>query len=301
VDRFESMSLFVAVVSHGGFSAASRALGVPLATVSRKVAALEEQLGVQLLIRTNRSVSLTDVGREYFESLRRVLEDLEDIERSAAGAYSEPKGRLVVSAPVALGRLHLSPIVIDFLRSYPAIDVELRLSDTYADLFEERIDVAVRVGQLADSTMTALKISDIRRVTCASPGYLAKAGRPTHPRELADHDCVTVLPLESPTGWMYRVGKRLETFPPRTRLAVTTTETAADAVSAGLGITRLLCYQIAHATADKRVELILRDFEPNPIPVQFVYLSGRRIAQKVRAFLDFVLPRLKTRLVFPAV
>lgn len=300
MDRFESMSTFVAVVQQGGFSAASRRLGVPLATVSRKVAALEEALGLQLLVRTNRSVSLTDVGRDYFESARRVLEEIAEIERSASGAYSEPKGRLTVSAPVAMGRLHLSPILIEFLRSYPGIDVDLKLADTYVDLFENRIDIALRVGQLADNSMTAIRVGEVRRVTCASPGYLAKVAPPTHPRELIDHDCITILPLESSSHWTFRVGKGLEKFPIKERLSVTATETAADAAVAGLGVARHLCYQIASALADRQVELLLREFEPEPVPVQLVYLSGRRMPQKLRAFIDFVAPRLKTRLVFRA-
>ena len=298
MDRFESMSTFVAVVQHGGFSAASRSLRVPLATVSRKVAALEEALGIQLLVRTNRSVTLTDVGRDYYEGTRRVLEDVAEIERSVSGAYGEPRGRLVVSAPVALGRLHLSPILIEFLRIYPGIDIELRLADSYVDLFEERIDIALRVGQLADSSMTAVRIGEIHRITCASPTYLAKVGVPTHPRDLIEHDCITMVPLESSSRWTFRLGKKIEKFPTRERLSVTTSETAADAAIAGVGVARLFCYQIASAVADRRVELLLREFEPEPVPVQLVYLTSRRMAQKLRAFIDFVQPRLKSRLVF---
>jgi DNA-binding transcriptional LysR family regulator len=154
------------------------------------------------------------------------------------------------------------------------------------------------VGQLADSSMTAIRIGEVRRVTCASPAYLARVARPAHPRDLINHDCITVVPLESSSRWSYRVGNRLEKFPTRERLSVTTSETAADAAISGLGVTRLFCYQISSAIADRRVELVLREFEPEPVPVQFIYLSGRRMAQKLRAFIDFVQPRLKTRLVF---
>ncbi|MBX9927045.1 MAG: LysR family transcriptional regulator [Hyphomicrobiaceae bacterium] len=298
MDRFESMSMFVAVVRQGGFSAASRSLGVPLATVSRKVAALEEALGVQLLVRTNRSVTLTDVGREYYESTRRVLEDVAEIERNASGAYSEPRGHLVVSAPVAMGQIHLSPILIEFLRSYPGIDVELRLTNTFVDLVEDRIDIALRVGHLADSSMSAARVGEIRPITCASPAYLAQFGSPTHPRDLIEHDCITMVPLESSSRWTFRIGKKIEKFPTRERLSVTTSETAADAAISGVGVARLFCYQIASAVADRRVELLLQEFEPEPVPVQLVYLSARRMAQKLRAFIDFVQPRLKSRLVF---
>lgn len=292
------MSAFVAVVGAGGFSAASRALGIPLATVSRKVADLEEALGVQLLVRTNRSVTLTDIGREYFENTRRLLDDLAEIERSASGAYSEPKGLLVVSAPVALGRLHLSPILTDFLRAYTEIDVELRLSDRYVDLHEDRIDVALRVGQLADSSMISVRAGEVRRVVCASPVYLSENAEPSHPRDLTRHDCITMLPLEAPIEWTFRIGSRVEKVPVRSRLTVTTAETAADAAVAGLGITRLFCYQVATAISQKRLQLLLRAFESEPSPVQLVYPGARRMPQKLRAFIDFVLPRLKLSLVF---
>jgi DNA-binding transcriptional LysR family regulator len=298
MDRFESMSAFVAVVEAGGFSAASRVLGMPLATMSRKVAELEEALGAQLLVRSNRSVSLTDIGREYFENSRRLLEELAEIERSASGAYSAPKGLLVVSAPVALGRLHLAPNLIEFLRAYPEIDVELRLSDNYVDLLEERIDVALRVGQLADSSMIAVRAGEVRRVICASPSYLSGKPAPLHPRDLVDHDCVTLVALEASDEWSFKIGKRLERFPVRSRLAVTTAETAADAAIAGLGLTRLFCYQVSNAVADRRLRLVLREFEPEPAPVQFVYPGGRRMPQKLRAFIDFILPRLKSSLIF---
>ncbi len=300
MDRFQSMSAFVAVVEAGGFSAASRALGIPLATVSRRVADLEDALGAQLLVRSNRSISLTDIGRDFFENSRRLLEDLAEIERSASGAYSTPKGRLVVSAPVALGRLHLSPILIDFLRAYRDIDVELRLSDRFVDLFEDRIDVAVRVGELADSTMIAARAGEVRRIVCASPDYLAKRPEPSHPRGLAEHDCITMMPLESAKEWSFKIGKRTEKFSVHSRLTVTTAETAADAAIAGLGITRLFCYQVAAAVVEKRLRLLLPDFEPEPAPVHLIYAGGRRIPQKLRAFIDYVQPRLKSRLDFQA-
>lgn len=300
MDRFQSMSAFVAVVEAGGFSAASRALGIPLATVSRRVADLEDALGAQLLVRSNRSISLTDIGRDFFENSRRLLEDLAEIERSASGAYSTPKGRLVVSAPVALGRLHLSPILIDFLRAYRDIDVELRLSDRFVDLFEDRIDVAVRVGELADSTMIAARAGEVRRIVCASPDYLAKRPEPSHPRGLAEHDCITMMPLESAKEWSFKIGKRTEKFSVHSRLTVTTAETAADAAIAGLGITRLFCYQVAAAVVEKRLRLLLPDFEPEPAPVHLIYAGGHRIPQKLRAFIDYVQPRLKSRLDFQA-
>ena len=298
MDRFEAMTVFVAVVENGGFSAASRAVGMPLATVSRKVAELERALGAQLLVRSNRAVTLTEIGQDYFESSRRLLDELAEIEQSATGAYSTPKGLLTVSAPVALGRLHLAPIVVEFLQSHPNIDVELRLSDRYADLLEDKIDVALRVGQLADSSMIAARVGEVRRVTCASPDYLSRAQRPKHPRDLVNCACISMLPLEAAREWSFTTGRGTQKFPVHSRLIVTTAEAACDAAVSGLGITRLFCYQVAEAIMNNRLELLLRDFEPAPVPVQLVYAGGRRIPQKLRAFLDFVPPLAKARLAF---
>lgn len=298
MDRFESMSTFVAVVNAGGFSAASRKLGLPLATVSRRVSELEDELRTQLLVRSTRTIALTDAGRQYFETCRRLLDELADAERLASGEYRAPKGNLAVSAPVVLGRLYLAPIVVDFLKAYPDVTVDLRLADTIGDLIEEQTDVALRVGTLPDSGLIAVRAGEIRHVVCASPRYLAERGIPKHPRELENHDCITFTVLQSPTEWAFAQGKRIERYRVRSRLAVSTAETAADAAVADLGITRLLCYQVSNAIAEKKLTLLIREFEPPPLPVHLVYASGRLIPQKLRAFLDFVLPRLKAKLVF---
>ena len=292
------MSTFVAVVNAGGFSAASRKLGVPLATVSRRVSELEDELRTQLLVRSTRTIALTDAGRQYFETCRRLLDELADAERLASGEYRAPRGNLAVSAPVVLGRLYLAPIVVDFLKAYPDVTVDLRLADTIGDLIEEQTDVALRVGTLPDSGLIAVRAGEIRHVVCASPRYLAERGIPKHPRELGNHDCITFTVLQSPTEWAFVQGKRIERYRVRSRLAVSTAETAADAAVADLGITRLLCYQVSNAIAEKKLTLLIREFEPPPLPVHLVYATGRLIPQKLRAFLDFVLPRLKAKLVF---
>jgi DNA-binding transcriptional LysR family regulator len=296
--RFESMSAFVAVVEAGGFSAASRKLGMPLATISRKVSELEEQLRAQLLVRSTRKVALTETGTQYFETCRRLLEDLAEAERQASGEYSAPKGGLTVSAPVVFGRLYLAPIVIAFLKAYPDVDVELRLSDAIVNLIEEHTDIALRIGQLPDSGLMAVRAGQIRHVVCASPRYLAERGIPQHPRDLCAHDCITFTVLHSPTEWTFARGKTIDRIPVRSRLAVSTAEAAADAAVAGVGITRLLCYQVSKAITEGSLTLLLRDFEPAPLPVHLVHSSGRLIPKKLRAFLDFVLPRLKASLVF---
>lgn len=298
MDRLEAMSAFVAVVEAGGFSAASRRLGTPLTTVSRKVADLEEHLRVRLLIRTTRRVALTDTCQMFFQRCRKLLDELGESERLASGEYQAPRGELTVSAPLALGRLHLAPIIAEFLAVYPEIDVDLRLSDRIANIVEDGIDVAVRVGQLPDSRLRALKVGSIRHVVCASPSYLSRRGTPSKPSDLVAHDCVTFTGLEGAREWTFRSGRKVERLTVRSRLAVDTAEAAADATGAGIGITRLLCYQVSGAVLDGHLKLLLRKYEPSPLPVSLVSADARLMPQKLKAFMDFVSPRLKARLIF---
>jgi DNA-binding transcriptional LysR family regulator len=298
MDRLEAMTAFVAVVEAGGFSAAARRLGAPLTTVSRKVAELEDHLSIRLLTRTTRKVTLTDAGHLYFQRCRRLLDDLEQSERLASGEYQAPRGSLIVSAPLALGRLHLTPIIAEFLAAYPEIDVDLRLSDKFADLVESGVDVALRVGHLRDSSLKALKVGSIRHVICASPGYLARHGAPAQPLDLGAHHCVTFTGLEGAREWIFRSGRKIERLRVRSRLAVNTAEAAADAATADVGVTRLLCYQVSRAVLDGRLKLLLRKSEPPPLPVSLVSVEVKLAPQKLRAFMDFVAPRLKARLIF---
>lgn len=298
MDRFESMTAFVAVVEAGGFSAAARKLAIPLATISRRVSEIEDALGAQLLIRSTRKVALTEAGQSYFTTCRRVLEELAEAERAASGEYRAPRGTLVVSAPIVMGRNYLASIIFEFLRAFPEVDVELRLSDNVSNILEEQTDIALRVGELPDSSLMAVRAGEIRQVVCASPAYLAERGTPLSPRDLAEHDCITFTVLESPTDWRFANGKTAISVPVHSRLTVNTAEAAADAAVAGGGITRLLCYQISGPLEDRQLKLLLRDHEPTPLPVHLVYAAGRLMPQKLRAFIDFVLPRLKAKLVF---
>jgi DNA-binding transcriptional LysR family regulator len=298
MDRFESMAVFVAVVEAGGFSAAARRLGMPLATVSRKVSELEDQLRVQLLTRTTRSIALTESGQHYFETSRRLLEELSEAERMASGEYKAPRGGLTVSAPHGLGSVYLTPIIADFLAAYPDVDVDLRLADRVMNLADEGIDIALRIGELRDSSLVAIKLGQIRYVVCASPAYLKQNGTPKKLSELAGHKCVTFTSLEAAHEWSFSNGRRVERVPVHSRLAVSNADAAVNSAGAGLGITRLLCYQATAALKAKRLKLILCDFEPEPAPVHFVYQSTRLMPQKLRAFIDFVVPRLKPQLIF---
>jgi DNA-binding transcriptional LysR family regulator len=296
MDRFESMTVFVAVVEAQGFSAASRRLAMPLATVSRKVSELEDQLRVRLLNRSTRKISLTDSGRQFFAACRRILDDLGEAERAASGEYSAPRGELVLTTPIVFGRLHLVPIVVEFLRAYPEVDVQMLLVDRVVDLLDEHIDLALRIGELPDSSMVAARIGSVGWVVCASPAYLTAHGIPVHPSELASHEAVTFAGLSSAREWPFRIGTSTELFPVRSRFTVTTAGAALDAAIAGAGITRVLSYQAAAAVLDGRLVILLHDYEVAPNPVSLVYPSGRLVPLKLRAFLDFAVPRLKARL-----
>jgi DNA-binding transcriptional LysR family regulator len=298
MDRFEAMSAFVAVVESGGFSAAARHLGMPLATVSRKVSDLEDQLGIQLLTRTTRKVSLTEVGQHHFETCRRLLDELNEAERLASGEYRAPRGELVVAAPAGLGSAYLTPIVTDFLAAYPDVDVDLRLADRVVNLPDEGIDIALRVGDLPDSSLIAIRVGTLSQVVCGSPAYLADHGTPVAPDDLRHHACVTFTGLDARQEWAFRHGGDVMRVPVRSRLSVSAADAAVDAAGAGLGLTRLLCYQASPSLAARRLTLVLRAFEPEPVPVSLVYPSGRRMPQKLKAFIDFVVPRLKPKLVF---
>ncbi|WP_054313755.1 LysR family transcriptional regulator [Mesorhizobium sp. 1M-11] len=296
MDRLGSMSLFVTVAEAGSLSAAGRGLGMPLATVSRRLSDLEKHLGTRLLNRSTRRLELTEAGRSYLASCRRILEDVEEAEQAAAGEYSQARGELVVTAPIVFGRLHVLPVVVDFLAAYPEVDVRLTQSDTLRRLVEEHIDLAVRIGRLPDSSMVAVRVGSIRRVACASPAYLEAHGVPGTPQELSAHHCVTVERLALPAAWTFTEGQREIAVPVRSRLTINTAEAAIDAAAAGVGVARVLSYQVADAVRSGVLKLILEDFEPEPWPVSLVHAGRGLLPLKLRAFLDFGAPRLKARL-----
>ena len=295
MDRLQAMSVLVTAVDAGSLSAAARRLRIPLATVSRNVSDLERRLKTRLLERSSRRLSLTQAGESYVAVCRRVLEDLAEAERAATGEYRAPRGELTVTAPVVFGRVHLGPIAVAFLGAYPEIDLRLRLADHVMSLLDERIDVAVRIGPLADSSLVAVPVGTIRRVVCASPSYFAARGVPRSPGELARHDCITFEGIASPRAWSF-AATREPVVPVRSRLAVNSAEAAVDAAVAGLGVAHLLSYQAAEPVRRGALVLALEDFEPPAVPVHVVHAGQRPLALKVRAFLDFLVPRLRTAL-----
>jgi DNA-binding transcriptional LysR family regulator len=297
MDRLDAMSILLAAVDAGSLSAAARRLGTPLTTVSRKVSDLEAHLKTRLLTRSSRRLTLTDAGRDYVAACRRILEEVGEAERAAAGEFTQPRGHLVLSAPIVFGRLHLLPIVTAFLERYPEIDVRLALADRAVNLIEELVDGALRIGALADSSMAALKVGEIRRVVCGSPAYLKKHGRPQKPADLGQHACITFEGLQSPAAWLFPAKKGELSVAIRSRLVVNTAEAAVDAAVAGVGLTRVFSYQADAARRAKKVELLLEAFEPAPAPVHLIHAgAGGLLPLKLRAFLDFAAPRLRTAL-----
>jgi DNA-binding transcriptional LysR family regulator len=293
MDRFEAMRTLLAAVDGGSLSAASRALNTPLATVSRRVADLEAHLRTRLLIRSSRRLTLTEAGRGYIAAARRILDDLDDAERGASGEYRVPRGHLTIAAPLMFGRLHVAPVVLAFLDAYPDITVRLKLADHVANLVDDHIDVAIRIGALPDSAMVALRLGQIRWVTCASPAYLRAHGAPATPADLRDHDCIAFEGLYSTPSWSFASGGRPLTVPVAPRFAVNTADAAIAAAIAGAGIARNLSYQVAAAVAAGELVPVLEEFAPPPLPVHLVHAGQTLLPLKLRAFLDFAGPRLR--------
>ena len=296
MDRFEAMSIVLAVAEAGSLSAAARRLNTPMATASRKITELEAHLRAKLFDRSARKLMLTEAGLSFVAASKRILADISEAERAAAGEYTVPTGELIVTAPVGLGRLHLVPILAEFLRSYPDINIRLVLGDRILSLPEDHIDVALRVGVLPDSRLIALRLGATHRVVCASPGYLEARGTPGTPHDLAGHDCIIYEGFRAPDLWTFlRDGTDLAVTI-RPRLVVSTAEAACDAACAGIGLTRAFSYHVAAAVAAGALATVLDGYRPSALPVSFVYAAGRFLPIKLRAFLDFAAPRLKARL-----
>jgi DNA-binding transcriptional LysR family regulator len=296
VDRLDAMRVFITVADAGSLSAAARRLGAPLTTVSRKVMALEDHVGVRLITRTTRRLALTEPGRRYLEACRRLLADLDEAEGSLTGEHGEPRGELAVTAPVVFGRLHVLPVVSEFLRAFPHVDVRLLLLDRTVDLIEEGQDVAVRIGELPDSTLIATRVGAIRRIVCASPAYLAARGVPQAPEDLVDHDCITFTAVAPPDRWAFPGARGERRVAVHSRLVVNAAEAAVDTAIAGLGITRVLYYQAADAIAAGALRVLLEDFEPPPMPVSLIHREARFPPARVRSFTTFAATRLRQKL-----
>lgn len=298
MDRLEAMKILLRVAERGSFSAASRELGVPLATVSRKVNELEAHLGARLLVRTTRKVAPSDAGVAYLASARRILEDVEETERIASGEFNAPRGELTLTAPVLFGRLHVLPIVTDFLAAYPEISVRLLLSDRNLRLIDDHVDMAARIGRLPDSTMIATNIGQMRTVVCASPELIDRYDMPIKPEDIAALPCVNFEFPSPASGWLFRTSEtgqavEVEISP---RLSVSTAEAAIEAAVQGVGATRVLHYQCARQVYEGALQIVLEDFEVEPIPVHLIHAARGTLPSKMRVFLDFAVPVLRAKL-----
>lgn len=300
MDRLEAMSVFAAIVDGGSLSAAGRALKVPLATVSRRLADLESHLGTRLLVRSTRKLVLTDAGRDYLAASRQILEQVDEAERAASGAYARVRGQLVIAAPVVFGRLHIVPVASAFLQMHPEVDIRLRLGDRNVNLIEEHVDVALRIGTLPDSNLVATQVGEIRHVVCASPAYVERFGSPRTLHELGAHPCISFDGLDADEAWVFAgQGPDQRKVSIRSRLSVTTADAAIAAALLGLGLTRLLSYQVEDALREGRLVRLLADDEPPAVPASLIYPAQGRLPMKTRAFIDFAGEQLRARLKSP--
>ncbi|NZD56493.1 LysR family transcriptional regulator [Sphaerotilus montanus] len=293
MDRLQAMTTFVAVVDSGGFARAARKLNLSPPVVTRAVAELEERLGLRLLTRTTRIVRVTDAGARFAEDCRRILADIDEAETLATGTHAAPPGTLSLTAPVLFGQLYVTPILVRYLQQYPEVDAQCLFLDRVVNVVEEGVDVAVRIGELPDSSLQAARVGRVRRVLVAAPAYLEAQGMPRRPEELARHAIVSASGVTPVSEWRFNDGGKplLQRLQPRLR--TTTNDSAIAAAVAGLGITRLLSYQVAAHVRSGALQILLEKFEGAPLPVHVLHHEGRRATQKVRAFIDLAVDMLR--------
>jgi DNA-binding transcriptional LysR family regulator len=288
MDRIDAMQAFVAVADLQGFAPAARKLGLSASNVTRLIAALEQRLGARLLQRTTRQVALTDAGARYLERARRILADVEEAEGSARDERTRPGGRLVISAPIGFGRLHVSAVVTAYLKRYPEVSVDLRLSDRMINLVEEGTDLAIRIGHLADSTLVARHVGEMRRIVVASADYLARRGEPKTPAALASHDTIQFGAMTAAPDWRFVDHGREVRIATAPRFSTNSADAAIQYAEAGGGLTRVLAYQAAEALKARRLRIVLAAFEQPALPIHIVYPTSRLLSAKVRTFVDLV-------------
>jgi len=290
------MAMLVASVEEGSLSAAARKLRIPVTTLTRNVNDLEALVGAKLLVRTTRKLLLTEVGGDYVASAKRILDQVDDQERRAAGEFTNPRGELVIATPVQVGRLRVLPVINQFLTMFPEIRIQVLQSDRNIDLIDSHADAAVRIGRLSDSSFVAVRVGTLRVVTVASPSLLKKHGTPRSPEELHGFPRVVFnSPFLSP--WRFRSAdhKEIQTVADAPRLLVSSPDAAADAAVHGVGATLLLEHDVAEAVSAGKLRFILQEFEVEPLPVHVVHPS-RDMPVKLRRFIDFAVPRLRAAL-----
>lgn len=299
MNKLKAMQIFVKIVESGSLTAAADHLGLPQSSVVRSLAALEQTLGVQLLYRTTRKIALTAEGRGYYQRCRQILLEVEDAENALSQTQQAPKGRIRLTAPVMFGRMHLGPLVTDFLNHYPDVEVELLLLDRVVDLIEEGMDIALRIGSLPDSSLMARQVGEVKQVTCASPDYIAKHGSPEHPHQLMAHSCIHLSAMSAQPEWSFIDANKPLKAGIHSRFKTNQVDSARDACCKGLGIGQFLSYQVAEALQVGTLVPLLEAFQPPALPVSLVYPQSRLLASRSRTFIDWVAPRLSQRLQQP--
>ncbi|MCB1874795.1 MAG: LysR family transcriptional regulator [Chromatiales bacterium] len=288
MDKLQAMHLFVQIAERGSLTAAAEATGRSLPSVVRILASLEAALQIRLFNRTTRRIALTEEGRTYLVQCRKILADIQETERALGRQQSEPAGTITVTAPVRFGEMHVAPAVAGFLARYPKTQVELLLLDRIVDLLEEGVDIAVRISRLADSSLIARPIGDIRQVVCASPALLARVGSPQHPQELTDLSCVRFTGISAGLAWDFLANDRTLAVPIKSVLTCNQVGASVQACAAGVGFGRFFCYQVMPLVRDGRLIIVLDDFEPPPIPLNLVYPHSRLLSSRVRAMADWL-------------
>lgn len=294
MDRLHLINVFVAVVDANGFAGAARKLNISPPAVTRAISELEAHLGVRLLTRTTRVVRVTEAGARYVEDCRRILAELAEADESVSGLHAAPRGRLTLTAPVLFGALFVTPIVAEYLQRYPEVTTSCWFLDRVVNMVDEGVDIAIRIGELPDSSLQAIRVGRVRRVICAAPDYLARHGTPQTPDELTAHTIVSASGVTPTPEWRLVENGAPKLVKLQPRMTTTTNDSAVAAAVAGFGLTRLLSYQVAEHVREGRLQIVLSEFETAPLPVHLVHREGRHASQKARAFLDLAIERLRT-------
>jgi len=293
MDRFHSIQVFVKVADCGGGAAAARDLGMSPPSVTRAIAMLEDRLGTRLFVRTTRSVRLTESGERFLRDGRRILLELEEAEDAAVGSHTAPRGELHVTGPALFGRMFVTPILGDFLDRYPLVSARTLFVDRVVNLMEEGLDVAIRIGDLPDSSLIATRVGTVRRVAFASPQYIREHGLPRRPEDLSNHRLIQSLAMGASQDWPFQETGRAFSVRVEPRLRMNTNDAVVDLVARGWGLSRLLSYQIAPYLADGRLRTVLSEFEIPPMPIHVLHQEGRMVSAKVRSFVDYMVARLR--------
>ena len=288
MDRLDDLRAFVAIVDRGSLTSAARQLGRSLQSVSRSLAALEREIGVELVRRTTRRSAPTEAGIALFHRLKPAVAEIDAAALDAADRRAEPAGVLRISSSSAFAPLYLVPVVAAFLNAHREVEIEIELSDAYVDLVERGFDLAVRIGELPDSSILAKRLADLRRVVFASPGYFKAHGRPRRPEDLARHQCIIRTAARESDAWPFTIDGKLRKIKVGGRFRTSGAITANEAAALGLGIANAPLWQVRPLLDQGRVELALTRFEPPPIPLHAVWPASRVLPAKTRRFIDFL-------------